>query len=177
MLELTGLALPGAPAPHTSVLVLNIGARRGPRYPADHWLYIPRSASGFHRVGFYSNVAEHFVPAAQRGRGTAACLYVERSFAGGDRPPDDAVASYSAAVVRELQDWGFIAEVDVVDPTWVDVAYTWNHPGSTWMRDASAALAGHGIRLAGRYARWSFQGIADSLRDGYLAGLALRAGA
>ena len=177
MLDLCGLSVPSAPAPYTSVLVLNVGALRGSRYPADHWVYVPRSASGFHRVGFYSNVAEHFVPASRRGRASAACLYVERSFVGGERPSGADVDRYAAQVVRELQAWGFIAEVDVVDPTWVDVAYTWSHPGSAWTSEATAALAGHGIRVAGRYARWSFQGIADSLRDGYLAGLALRAGA
>ena len=38
-------------------------------------------------------------------------------------------------------------------------------------------LAAQGIRMAGRYARWNFQGITDSLRDGFLAGQALRLGA
>ena len=49
----------GRPDPHTSVLVLNLGvtlpdtplARNG-----YHWLYIPDSRSGFHRIGYYSNV-------------------------------------------------------------------------------------------------------------------------
>jgi protoporphyrinogen oxidase len=177
MMELTGLDTGSLPAPYTSVLVLNIGARRGPRCPSDHWLYIPRSATGFHRVGFYSNVAEHFLPAADRGGGTAVCLYVERSYRGGEKPSGDDIARYAAAVVAELQDWGFIGEIDVVDPSWVDVAYTWKRPGSAWVGDATAALAGHDIRMAGRYARWTFQGILDSLRDGFLAGQALRQGA
>ncbi|MGE5172131.1 MAG: protoporphyrinogen/coproporphyrinogen oxidase [Rudaea sp.] len=173
-LALCGLQTDAAPDPCTSVLVLNIGAHRGPRHPQEHWLYIPRSQSGFHRVGFYGNVAEHFLPRAARGGERATCLYVERSYVGGTRVADDEIARLAAQTVRELQDWGFIGEVDVVDPTWIDVAYTWSRPGSTWVRDATMTLAAHGIRLAGRYARWHFQGIADSLRDGLLAGHALR---
>ena len=173
-LALCGLRTEADPDPCTSVLVVNIGARRGPKYPNEHWLYIPRSQSGFHRVGFYGNVAEHFLPRGERGSERAACLYVERSYVGGSQVADDEVARYAAQTVRELQDWGFIGEVDSVDPTWIDVAYTWSRPGSTWVRDATATLAAHGVRLAGRYARWHFQGIADSLRDGLLAGHALR---
>ncbi len=174
MLALCGLCATQPNAPHTSVLVLNIGASRGPRHPAEHWLYVPRSRSGFHRVGFYDNVCEHFLPSSLRGRGTATSVYVERSFPGGERPDPTTVAKYRDAVVRELQDWGFIGEVDVADATWVDVAYTWRQPGSTWVEEALAVLRAQGIRMAGRYARWSFQGIADSLRDGLLAGHALR---
>jgi protoporphyrinogen oxidase len=173
-LALCGLRTAADADPCTSVLVVNIGARRGPKYPDEHWLYIPRSQSGFHRVGFYGNVAEHFLPRGERGGERAACLYVERSYVGGSHVADDEVARYAAQTVRELQDWGFIGEVDAVDPTWIDVAYTWSRPGSTWVRDATATLAAHGVRLAGRYARWHFQGIADSLRDGLLAGHALR---
>jgi hypothetical protein len=35
-------------------------------------------------------------------------------------------------------------------------------------------LAANGITQVGRYATWSFQGIADSIRDGRLAGAAVR---
>ena len=56
MMEMTGLGASFPPDPYTSVLVLNIGAERGPRCPDDHWVYVPGSASGFHRVGFYNAV-------------------------------------------------------------------------------------------------------------------------
>jgi protoporphyrinogen oxidase len=177
MLELTGLAATQPAAPYTSVLVLNVGARRGRDCSDDHWLYLPRTNAGFHRVGFYSNVAEHFLPASDRGRGTAVCLYVERSFRGGEKPDAESIARYADAVVAELRGWGFIGEVDALDPSWVDVAYTWNRPGSTWASEAIGVLAAQGIRMAGRYARWNFQGITDSLRDGFLAGQALKLGA
>lgn len=174
IMALTGLRTRAEPDPYTSVLVLNIGAERGPKCPEDHWLYVPKAHSGFHRVGFYSNVREHFLPASARGRHSATCLYVERSYRGGEKPDEDELTQYAASAVRELQSWGFIGKIEALDPSWVDVAYTWSYPGSSWVGEAIAALASHDIWVAGRYARWNFQGIADSLRDGLIAGQALR---
>ncbi|MEO7761701.1 MAG: FAD-dependent oxidoreductase [Casimicrobiaceae bacterium] len=174
LVELAGLSTQAPSDPYTSVLVLNIGAARGSRCPDDHWLYIPRSRAGFHRVGFYSNVQEHFLPVSGRGRNALTCLYVERSYVGGEKPDDATIAGYATQVVEELREWRWIDRVDALDPSWVDVAYTWAHPGSTWVREATAALARHDVSIAGRYARWTFQGIADSLRDGLLAGQAMR---
>ena len=76
-------------------------------------------------------------------------------------------------LTAELQEWGWIDAVEVSDPTWIDVAYTWSWPSSLWKQQALAILQRHGIYQIGRYARWMFQGIADSIRDGLLAGGAL----
>jgi len=63
--------------------------------------------------------------------------------------------------------------VEVADPTWVDVAYTWRWPGSRWREEALTMLEARGIFPVGRFARWRFQGIADSVRDGLMAGAAI----
>jgi protoporphyrinogen oxidase len=162
-----------APAdPHTAVLVLNIGARRGAACPDDHWLYIPRSRAGFHRVGFYSNVDSSFLPG---GAGDRVSIYVERAYPGDTaRPTEPELEAYGREVVAELTAWGFIGEAEVVHPTWIDVAYTWSWPGSTWPRQALKALEAAGIHQVGRYGRWIFQGIADSVRDGFMAGSSFR---
>ena len=171
-LEMAGLSVAAAADPHTAVLVLNIGARRGAACPDDHWLYIPQSRSGFHRVGFYSNVDDGFLPAGDSNR---VSIYVERAYAGNPAAPDAAeLDRYGREVVAELSDWGFIDGAEVVHPTWIDVAYTWSWPGSTWQREALAALAEAGIHQVGRYGRWIFQGIADSIRDGFIAGSSFR---
>ena len=47
-------------------------------------------------------------------------------------------------------------------------------PGSHWRETAIARLHDIGIYMSGRYGQWKFQGIADSLRDGLLAGGLLR---
>jgi len=171
-LEIAGLDA-GPPDPFTAVLVLNIGARRQPTTPDDHWVYLPTTRAGFHRVGFYSNVDASFLP--PRGREPRVSLYVERVYAGA-RPDDAATARYAAEVVAELQDWGFIGEVEVLHPTWIDVAYTWAWPGSRWRSEALRVLEDNGITQVGRYGRWLFQGIADSIRDGLFVGAALAAG-
>ncbi|MCM2256238.1 MAG: protoporphyrinogen oxidase-like protein [Vicinamibacteria bacterium] len=173
-LELAGLAVAGRPDPFTSVLVINVGAARGPRCPAHHWLYVPDSRAGFHRVGFYTNVSPDFAPAARPDR---ASLYVEFAWRGGERPARPAVERLCAETVAELQAWQFIGEAEVVDPTWIDVAYTWAWPRSNWRAEALSALEANGVRMVGRYARWQFQGIAESIRDGLAAGRALAAGA
>ncbi len=167
--HMAGLELAVPADPHTAVLVLNIGARRGERCPDDHWLYVPRSDAGFHRVGFYSNVDPSFLPAASSS--DRVSIYVERAYAGdAERPDDAAMERYGARVVDELARWGFIGEAEVVHPTWIDVAYTWSWPGSSWQSQALSALEQNGIHQLGRYGRWIFQGIADSLRDGLVAG-------
>jgi hypothetical protein len=73
-------------------------------------------------------------------------------------------------VVEELRDWGFIEGAEAVHPTWIDVAYTWSWPGSRWVAEALLMLEDKGIYQIGRYGRWRFQGIADSIRDGFVAG-------
>ena len=174
VMEMAGLSTAATPDPFTSVLVVNLGGTKGPACPEDHWLYLPHSMSGFHRVGFYSNVDASFLPVAARGAGDRVSLYVERSFRGGDRPSDAAIEQYCDRVVDELRDWGFIERAEAVHPTWIDVAYTWSWPGSRWAAEALRMLEDNGIYQIGRYGRWRFQGIADSIRDGFVAGSSFR---
>jgi protoporphyrinogen oxidase len=174
MVNMLGVELDEPPDPYTSVLVLNIGGKRGEACPHDHWIYLPASAAGFHRVGFYSNVDASFLPRSSREEGNRISVYVERAFRGGCRPSLEQVAKYCSATVAELQEWGFIGEAEVADPTWVDVAYTWTWPGSHWRAKALKRLEELDIQMVGRYARWSFQGIADSIRDGLTVGAAVR---
>ena len=171
MLDLCRLTVDEPPDPHTSVLVLNIGAIRGACCPDSHWVYVPRSRSRFHRIGFYSNVETSFLPSRSEGR---VSIYVERAFRAGSRPSLEEIAAYSNAVIEELQDWGFIGPVEVLDPSWVEVAYTWRRPESRWREKALQVLSSFDVVMVGRYGAWQFQGIADSIRDGLMAGACLR---
>ncbi len=170
MLEMTELAVEAAPDPYTSVLVLNIGAVRGENCPNDHWLYNPDATSGFHRVGFYSNVDPLFLPKSSREKSDRVSIYVERAYLGGVKPTNEEINRYADAVIKELQDWGFIGNTEVVDPTWIDVAYTWSLPKSNWKPKVLKILEQNNIYQIGRYGRWIFQGIADSIRDGFIVG-------
>jgi len=164
MLRMIGLETQAREDPYTSVLVLNIAAERGPRCPKEHWLYIPESKAGFYRVGFYSNVEPTFLPTSVRN--THVSLYVERAYRGGLRPTEKEKQQYSDAVIAELQQWGFIQKTHIVDATWVETAYTWSWPNSGWREEALALLQSHDIHQIGRYGRWKFQGIAESIREG-----------
>ena len=106
--------------------------------------------------------------------GSRVSIYVERAYRGGERPSQAEIESYSAQVAEELVRWGFIEPPEVIHPTWIDVAYTWSWPGSAWKTQAMQALEAAGIFQVGRYGRWIFQGIADSIRDGFIAGNSLR---
>lgn len=174
VMEMTGLEVKAKTDPHTSVLVLNIGAMIGERCPDYHWLYNMNTRSGFHRVGFYSNVDRTFLPRSSQTSGDRVSIYVERAYADGTEPTKEEIKRYDQMVVEELQEWGHIGEAEVVDPTWIEVAYTWNWPDSSWVNQALEKLEQHDIHQVGRYARWSFQGIADSIRDGFFAGKKFR---
>jgi protoporphyrinogen oxidase len=169
-LHICGLSIRQNEDPYTSVLVLNIGAKRGDKCPDDHWLYNLKTVSGFHRVGFYSNVDRSFIPLSSRSKGDKVSIYVERAYEGGRIPSQEEINKYSENVIKELQDWSFIKEVEVIDSNWIDVAYTWTWPDSLWKMEAIAELERHGIHQVGRYGRWTFQGIADSIRDGLVIG-------
>lgn len=173
VLKMAEIELDEPPDPYTSVLVLNIGAERGAECPEEHWVYLPQSRSGFHRVGFYSNVDVTFLPTSGRSDRSRVSIYVEKAFQGGNCPRPDEVKAYKEKVVKELREWRWIGNVEVVDHTWIDVAYTWSFPGSKWRQKALKFLEGKGIYQIGRYGRWVFQGIADSIRDGLLAGVVL----
>ena len=171
--EMAGVRVDEEAGIYTSVLVLNIGARKGSKCPNEHWLYIPDSDSHFHRVGFYSNVDVSFLPNSSRNESDRVSIYVERAYRNGEKPSDEEIETYSKSVIKELQAWKFIEEVEVVDPTWIEVAYTWLPPDSRWKEKTLRELEKYGIYQVGRYGRWIFQGIADSIRDGFFIGAAI----
>jgi protoporphyrinogen oxidase len=177
-LRMAGLKVSSKTDPYTSVMVINIGAVKGPRCPSEHWMYIPRSKAGFHRVGFYNNVDSSFLPASARDSRDRTSIYVEKAYIGGQRPSEEETKAVTESVVQELQAWEWIEDVEVADPTWVETAYTWVWPNSHWRPEAMRVLQEHGIYQLGRYGRWALkvtdQGIAQSIRDGLCAGASFK---
>ena len=177
MMEMTESTTVAKPDPSHSVLVVNIGAIKGSRCPEDHWVYVPHSKARYHRVGFYSNVDRTFLPASSRKEQQRVSIYVERAYLSRTQPGEAEMKEFCDSVVQELTEWEWIREAEVVDPTWIDVAYTWSWAGSTWKQEAVKVLQENGIYQIGRYGRWIFQGIADSVHDGLMAGASFAAGA
>lgn len=167
MIRITGLDTGIKSDPYNSVLLLNIGAVRGERCPEDHWLYIPDSVSGFYRVGFYSNVDRSFLPISQRKRGERVGVYVERAYMPGCMPSERSIKRYKISVIKELQDWGFISGVEIVDANWINVAYPRSWMCSQWREKSLNLLKDNGIYQIGRYACWNTQGISASMMDAF----------
>jgi protoporphyrinogen oxidase len=168
MLEYTNLQCRAEPDPSIAVHVLNIGGRKGPRCFKNHWVYLPHSRSGFHRVGFYSNVDTRFLPESVREGDTHVALYVERCFLESAEAP--ANSRYESEVIKELKSWQVLESVEVVSSSVVPIGYTWSWLGSSWKCEAFQTLERAGIVQLGRYGRWKFQGIGDSLAEGMRLG-------
>jgi protoporphyrinogen oxidase len=170
MLRLCGITGRTRPDPATAVLVVNIAARKGIDCPSYHWVYVPSSKSGIHRVGFYSNVDQSFLPAQHRSCDDLVSVYAERSYVAGNMPSEMELDDAARAIVDELKEWGFISDVLVVDRSFTDPAYTWSWQRSVWAKEAIQLLAGLGIRQIGRYGAWKFQGMLASFGEGFATG-------
>lgn len=157
----TLLALCGevADLPFSSVYVLNIGAEEDVMTPQEHWLYVPFCKTNFHRIGFYSNIDKTKAPEGKVN------LSVEMAFCGFER--DDLDEPFIIKhVVEELQAWRFIGDTITIDPTWVRCGYTWLKSKED-ANDKLKWLKGNDIISTGRYGKWKFQGMVDSIKDGF----------
>ena len=144
----------------TSVIVINIGATKGVRCPKEHWLYIPGEEDQFFRVGFYSNVDASFAPEDHVG------IYVERSFYGSEEVlSEDYLEAYKIQIIDRLRELGWIESVDVVDVNVIKYAYTWVMPGNR-REFYISKLKENRVESIGRYGKWRFQGVAQSIQDG-----------
>lgn len=166
ILKMSGLDRICNRAPYTSVLVFNIAAKKGNKCPSDHWVYIPKSKAGFYRIGFYSNVDDSFLPVSLRKNSDRVSIYVEKAYLGGNKPSSADMKRLSAEICGELKEWGFISEVEIISPSWVQYGYTWQYPDSRWADESIKLLYKHRIYQIGRYGKWKFQGIAASIKDG-----------
>lgn len=169
-LTMSGLATSSRSDPATSVLVVNVGGVPGKRCPPYHWVYFPNSRSGFHRVGFYTNVAAHFRPKGSTS--PLVSMYIERSFLPDALPQGDTLAAAAQAMVQEVVDLGYLKEALAVHWNTIPTAYTWRWPGSRWNQEAQQQLLENGVIPAGRFGRWTFQGIAESIAQGLMVGAA-----
>jgi len=166
VLQMINISFDDVKLPYTSVSVINIGAKKGEKCPQYHWIYIPKSKSGFHRVGFYSNVDNSFLPLSARKDNSKVSIYVEKAYKGGTKLSDEDIKNLCENVVKELKDWKFIEEVEVVDHNFVEVAYTWKYPDYDCIERVIEELKKYNIYQTGRYGKWKFQGIAESIKDG-----------
>ena len=53
----------------------------------------------------------------------------------------------------------------MIDANWIDVGYTWEYPNSFWKENMLKILKSNNIYQIGRYGKWKFQGILESIQD------------
>ena len=100
--------------PASAVLVLNLGVKLPETSTARHgyhWLYVPDSRSGFHRIGYYSNVDSGFLPCSLATSNGYASLYVETGFRREHRPSEADLARKCAEIRHELVAIGMVDKV------------------------------------------------------------------
>jgi protoporphyrinogen oxidase len=144
------------------VRVLNIALGvRGQAPVPEHWRYYPDPGLPFYRVGFPSN----------HGRlAPAGChtVSVEISL----EPGAGDVAGEAAAAEAGLVAIGLLEPTAVVVRrlTMVDPAYVvFDHARRLAVAELRRWLAGHGVRLAGRWAEWKYSAMEDAILDGMAA--------
>lgn len=148
-----------SPLPYTSVIVFNIGAEMAHNTPKEHWLYVPFCKSNFFRIQFYSNIEPSKAPQGKVG------ICVEMAVVGNTMKLESQINEIEKNVINELQSWGFIGDVIISDPTYVNTAYTWLYDKKDreyelqWLRDRD-------IYSVGRYGAWKFCGMTESIEQG-----------
>ena len=154
-----------------SVVVVNIGGKKGKNFPDNaHWMYFNKTKTGFHRIGFYSNVSRSFLPNSNSDE--LCSIYVEACIKEGainylqyERIVRD--------IAKEVRDIGIIESIEVIDPSFVPNGYTYfsnKYPVPDIDHGLNLMHNESGIYQAGRYARWKFQGISESIQEGIIAG-------
>lgn len=173
MVKLTGLKISGnatdraTEPPSTPVFVLNIGGVRGDELPDGHWYYIVDQFLPFHRIGVYSNVDSLFVP--YRDTEKYVSFYVETTPVG--IPSHTHSEALKESALNELRRMRWLKEELVVKADIIEPAYTWDYPANNWVSQAKQRLGSFGVHQLGRYANWKFQGIAESIREGFSAAM------
>ena len=73
-------------------------------------------------------------------------------------------------ILSEVEELNFIGEVIAHDYNFVEIAYTWRRPDSTWVDDAIRILLNYNIVTIGRYANWGkVEGIVESMENAFKA--------
>ena len=143
----------------TSVGYLHLGVR-GEVNQGHHWIYVPERDFCFYRVGSYSNAVAHMAP---EGCGS---LYVEFNTMG--RPVD--WKEMVPAMLGDLSRAGLVdprQEILVQEHAVIPVAYVvFDHGYFEALETIFPFLEAHGILSRGRYGRWIYNSMEDSLVDG-----------
>ncbi|MBI4473851.1 MAG: FAD-dependent oxidoreductase [Acidobacteria bacterium] len=152
-----------------SVLNLNVGVDR-PDISDKHWIYFPEEQFVFSRIGFPTNFSASVAPAG------ASSMYVEITHLPGERLDPEQI--YQRAMV-DLQKCGILHAGDrpltlyVVD---IDYAYVvFDEHRQKYLTDLIQYLESRDVFTAGRFGRWDYYSMEDSILSGKAAAEAVAA--
>jgi len=156
---------PSFKEPYTSVLVVNVIAKSS-KVPDYHWIYLSNTKTGFHRIGYYSNVDNLFLPSSLRGRGYVSA-YIEKTINPETRPHN--LEKVAEEIIDEAISLNLIGEPLLYDVNFIEVAYTWRLPKSNSVEEVTKFLEKNNIITVGRYASWGkIEGITESIKDAFI---------
>jgi len=149
----------------SSVLVFNIILNRPLEGPLSgvHWVYTPAKEIPFYRAGVYSNLSP-----SQNDPG-AARLYVETGLPETNELSSSEEAALRDRVVDSLESLGWLRKKDILHllPRLIPCAYVHYTPARrTAVPFITERLTRSGVSLIGRYGRWEYSSMEDSIYSG-----------
>jgi len=128
-----------------------------------HWLYFSERKYIFHRIGFYSNFNKTLAPTNN------SSIYIEVGL--DNNQVDDVIISETIEkVLTQIEQLGYFEakNIDVLHTTIMRNSYVrfdenWEHV----VRSIRAELKAYNILSTGRYGRWDYTSMEDSILDGF----------
>jgi protoporphyrinogen oxidase len=146
-----------------SVLNFNIGVDR-PNISNKHWVYYPENEYIFSRIGFPSNFSDTLSPP------NTSSIYIEITYGRGQRP--NVEAAYEQAII-DLHKCGILQKGDgiltrnMIDIQTAYIIFDQNRLES--IEKLIGYLASRDIYTAGRYGKWDYYSMEDSILSGKAA--------
>src|SRR5262249_53807424 len=143
-----------------SILNINIGVDR-PDISDQHWLYFPEDEFVFSRIGFPTNFSKSVSPP-----GTSS-IYIEITHLPGQMP--NVEETFERALIG-LRKCGILQKTDKVLTRHVlDIRYAYvvfDHHRQKHIQSLTDYLESRDIYTAGRYGRWDYHSMEDSILSG-----------
>lgn len=147
----------------TRVLAVNVGVKGKVNVPY-HWLYVPDEQLPFYRVGFLSNVSPRCCPDG------CSSLWAEINLGTDAMEPLGNISGLIDKTVEGILSLGLVPADDRIEIVHIDdiwPGYVLFQPGDKKKIDEIHKLLSKiAVRSRGRYGRWAYMSMEESLTDG-----------
>jgi protoporphyrinogen oxidase len=146
-----------------SVLNINLGIDR-PQISNQHWIYFPEDKFVFSRVGFPMNFSKDVAPEG------ASSMYIEITHRPEEKLDADALTARS---ITDLEKCGILRKGDrILTRHVIDIKFAYivfDDHRQTHLQTLTDYLESRDIYTAGRYGRWDYFSMEDSILSGKAA--------